>query len=412
LPHIKFFALLFLFPLFASSESLDQLIEARLEKNRKTYEYLHMHPEVSGEEVETSKLVARELTELGYQVTANVGGFGVVAILKNGAGPTALIRADMDALSVQEQTGLPYASVYPGKMHACGHDLHTTILLGAAQVFKASLDQWKGTLVLVFQPSEENGKGAMAMINDGLFTRFPKPDYAMALHVMGRGKKGQLYYRSGFANAASDAFDATFYGKGTHAANPHTGINPIGLFVNFYQALNSLIAEETSPVDIAVGSIAKVQAGTAYNAIPDSASFSGTIRYYLPEVGAKIRARMDEKIKFLAADRKAPEPKLEFYNHVDPVFNDPVLNKKLVQLYEQEFGKDVVVENTQGTGFEDFAFYARGGFPTVFFNIGTSEKIPADFINHSQKFAPPFEGTYQMGIKTFVKAVLHLQPAP
>jgi amidohydrolase len=410
---MRFFQLLVALSLFsfvAHSESIDELIGLRLEKSRKTYEYLHMHPELSGEEVETSKLVAKELSELGYEITTNVGGLGVVGILKNGIGPTALVRADMDALPLQEQTGLAYASIFPGKMHACGHDMHTTILLGAAHVFASIRDQWKGTLVLVFQPSEENGRGALAMINDGLYTRFPKPDYGMGLHIMGRGQKGRLYYRSGYANAASDGFDATFYGKGTHAANPHTGINPIGLFVNFYSALNSIIAEESDPTQILVGSIAKVQAGTAYNAIPDSATFSGTIRYYNPEVGEKVRLRMNETMKSIAANRHAPEPKLEFYSHVDSVFNEPSLTKKLVQFFEQDFGKETLIENTQGTGFEDFSFYARGGFPTVFFNIGTSDKIPADFVNHSPKFAPPFEPTYQMGIKTFVNAVLHMQP--
>jgi amidohydrolase len=390
--------------------SSDQLIKSTEANYQEIYEHLHMYPELSEQEKETSELVASHLEALGYEVTRKVGGYGVVSVLRNGNGPTIMIRADMDALPIpKEETGLSYASKVPGVMHACGHDMHTTIMLGAANALIKTRDRWHGTVVLVAQPAEEVVKGAQAMLNDGLYTRFPKPDYGIALHLMGREKKGHIYYHTGYSYAANDFFDVTQYGKGTHGANPQAGIDPLDLFVQFKQYLNYLISREFSPLDPVVASIGKVEAGTKNNIIPDFVKSYGIIRYYDAAIGEKLRLRIEQGVKGISAMANAPEPLVSFHSHTDPVYNDPNLSGRLIAAFESVFGKENVAETTPNMGSEDFAFYGPvGGFPTVIFFIGTSEKLPAEFVNHSSKYAPPFDPTYSLGARAMVEAVYNL----
>jgi len=263
------------------------------------YMDLHRNPELSLHEEKTSAKMAGRLRALGYEVTEKVGGFGVVAVLKNGKGPTVLIRADMDALPLEERTGLPYASTVRAKndagvevpvMHACGHDVHMTSLIGAATLLARAKDRWRGTLVLVAQPAEEGGGGAKSMLEDGLLTRFPKPDYAIALHDLPLLPAGKLGVTSGYALANVDSVDITVYGRGGHGSRPESTVDPIVIAARTVLALQTIVARENSPFDPAVVTVGSIHGGTKHNIIPDEVKLQLTVRSYKEAVRDRLLA--------------------------------------------------------------------------------------------------------------------------
>ena len=392
-------------------KKLAVLLDRDMAKYQAIYENLHRHPELSGEEVETAKVIATELESYGFKVTTNIGGHGVVGMLENGPGPTVMVRTDMDALPVEELTDLPYTSLVPGQSHACGHDMHIANWLEAGHLLSELHDRWQGTLLMVGQPSEEVLTGAQALIDDGLYSRFPKPDYGLAEHIIGRGKKGQLYYHAGYTFAASDSFEAIQYGAGTHAANPHFGIDPADMFAQFKFAVNEIIAREIDPVEPAVVTIGKVEIGTKDNIVADVAKTAGIIRYFNPAVGDRIKARMQEVLEAISVGVSARTPELTFDRHTASLYNDPVLTDRVAQILRSTFGEDHVEEISQTAAAEDFAEYsARGKFPTVFFFVGTSDSLPTTVVNHSPHYAPPFDPTWKLAATAFVEIVVTQQP--
>src|SRR5215510_1130308 len=288
----------------------------------KLYLDLHQTPELSNHEEKTSAKLSARLKALGYEVTTGVGGYGVVAILKNGRGPTVLLREDMDALPVEERTGLAYASKVTVKddsgatvpvMHACGHDVHMTGLIGAATLLAKAKDRWRGTLFLVAQPAEEKGNGAAAMMKDGLFTKFGKPDFAVSFHDSAMLPAGTVSLVPGYANAAVDSVDLTIYGRGGHGAYPHTTVDPIVIAARTVMALQTIVSRETRPLDSAVVTVGSIHGGFKHNIIPDEAKLQITVRSYKPEVRKHLLEGIQRIVKAEALAAAAPkEPSIAF----------------------------------------------------------------------------------------------------
>ena len=283
------------------SSNLDSLVEL--------YRHLHANPELSFQEKETAERIAAELKAIGASVTANVGGFGVVAVLKNGEGPTVMLRADLDALPISEATGLVFASkkrtngsdgTQVGVMHACGHDLHMTNLVGVGRYLASHKDEWRGTLIFIGQPAEERGGGAKAMLEDGLFSRFAKPDYALALHVDPSVASGQVALKSGFALANVDSVDVTMFGKGGHGALPHTTIDPVVQAAQFVLAVQTIVSREIKPLEPAVITVGSIHAGTKHNIISDRCHMQLTVRSYSDDVRDKLLDGIRRKAKAVA----------------------------------------------------------------------------------------------------------------
>ncbi len=283
------------------------------------YHHLHSHPELSFHEVETSKRIADELRQTGAEVTTGLGKYGVVGVLKNGEGPVVLVRSDLDALPIVEQTGCPYASKVTttddegktvGVMHACGHDVHMTCLVGTARWLADHKDQWKGTVVLIGQPAEEKIGGAKAMLEDGLYTRFPKPNYALALHVAHDLSTGKLAYTKGPAMASSTSIDVLVRGKGGHGARPQDTIDPIVLAAALVLDLQTIVSREISPLDPSVVTVGSIHGGSKHNIIPSEVHLQLTIRSYKPEVRSHLIEAIARKAKGLAIAHRAPEPEV------------------------------------------------------------------------------------------------------
>ena len=397
------------------------------------YEDLHRNPELGYQEVRTSAKLAEKLRALGFEVTTGVGRTGVVAVLKNGKGPTVLLRADMDALPIEEKTGLPYASVATAKndegetvkvMHACGHDIHVTTLVGAATLLAAVKNEWRGTLILVGQPAEEGGSGARAMLNDGLFERFGRPDFALALHDVPYLPAGSLGITPGYANANSDRVDITVYGKGGHGSTPHLTVDPIVIAARIVVALQTIVARETDPREPVVVTVGAIHGGTAYNVIPDEASLKLTVRTYKPEVRERVLAAIARIAKAEAASAGAPKEPLVAVQAggYTSNYNDPELAKRVTAVFEAHFGKERVSAPPPGMGGEDFADFGRaanapslmfwlGATPAAVFEAagGDRSKLPP---THSPLWAPDPEPTIKTGSAALALAALELLAKP
>jgi amidohydrolase len=389
---------------------------------------LHQTPELSTHEEKTSAKIAERLRKLGYDVTDHVGGFGVVAVLKNGKGPTVLIRADMDALPVEEKTGLPYASKVKTKddagnvvsvMHACGHDVHMTSLVGAATLLAKTKSRWRGTLVLVGQPAEEGGPGAAAMLKDGFLTRFPKPDFAIALHDDPRLPAGMIGYTPGFAMANVDSVDVTIYGRGGHGAAPQNTVDPIVTAARTVVALQTIIARENSPFDPAVVTVGSIHGGTKNNIIPDEVKLQLTVRTYKPEVRKKILAAIERIVKAEATAAGAPrEPLVRISPGDAATYNDPALTKRIAGALASTLGAGNVVELPPVMGAEDFGEFGRAtGVPSLMFWLGATEPGKFESVHgdvtklpglHSSEFAPDREPTLKTGATALTAAALAL----
>jgi len=388
---------------------------------------LHENPELSSHETQTSAKLAARLRPLGYEVTEHVGGTGIVAILKNGAGPTVMLRTELDALPVEEKTGLPYASKVHTKddaghdvpvMHACGHDVHMAAILGTATIMARSKDTWHGTLMLIGQPAEETIAGAKAMLADGLLTRFPKPDVAVALHVANVLPAGKVGITPGVFNTNADSLRITIYGKGGHGALPQTTIDPIVIAARTILALQTIASREVKPGELAVVTVGYIQAGTKNNIIPDHAELGLTVRTNKAEVRQQVLAAITRITNAEAEAAGAPRPPLiEHYEWTDLVYNDPALAERLRGVLESALGKDDVVTLEPITASEDFSFFVKQGIPGFYFTLGgadpekfaeskaTGVTLPS---NHSPLFAPDVDPALHAGIAAEVAVLRNL----
>ena len=391
------------------------------------YVDLHQNPELSGQEKETAAKLGSRLRSLGYEVTEHVGGTGVMAVMKNGPGPTVMLRTELDALPVEEKTGLAYASKAHAKneagvdvsvMHACGHDVHMASLVGAASVMAHSKDSWHGTLELIGQPAEETLSGAKKMVEDGLFTRFPKPDVAVALHVNNILPAGKVGIVSGTYDTNADSLRITIYGKGGHGAAPQTTIDPIVIAARTILALQTIVSREVKPGEMAVVSVGYVQAGTKNNIIPDQAVLGLTVRTKKAEVRKQVLAAIARIAKGESEASGAPrEPLIERYEFTDSVYNDPGLAQRLREPLEAALGKDSVLTAEPKTPSEDFSYFLAQGIPGFYFDLGGAnpEKLAeakaagtALPSNHSPLFAPDAEPAIKTGIAAEVAVLRNL----
>jgi len=388
---------------------------------------LHQNPELSSHETQTAAKLASRLRGLGYEVTEQVGGTGIVALLKNGAGPTIMLRTELDALPVEEKTGLPYASKVHVKddsgrevsvMHACGHDLHMASLLGTAAIMVRSRERWHGTLMLIGQPAEETISGAKKMLDDGLLKRFPKPDAGVALHVDNLAPAGKIGITSGYRYASADSLRITIYGKGGHGAAPQYTIDPVLIAARTVVSLQTIVSREVTPGDVAVVTVGYVNAGTKNNIIPDHAELGLTVRTYKLEVRKKVLMAIARITKAEAEAAGAQrEPLIEHYESTDAVYNDPALARRLRSTLESALGKENVVTAEPLVVSEDYAYFIEEGIPSFYFALGgadpqkfaqaaaTGEPLP---FNHSPLFAPDVEPALRTGITAEVAVLRNL----
>jgi amidohydrolase len=413
----------------ACSAEVKQRLAADYERLETLYKHLHAHPELSLHEARTSARLAHELKEIGFDVTEHVGGYGVVGFLKNGEGPTVMVRTDMDALPVIERTGLPYASQVRtrdkngnevGVMHACGHDMHMACWVGAARVLAGMKKRWQGTLVFIGQPAEEVGAGARMMLEAGLFKKFPRPDYAFALHCAANLPYGVVAYTEGLALANVDSVDILVRGKGGHGAAPHTTIDPIVLAARIVLDLQTLVSRETNPTDPAVVTVGSIHGGSKHNIIPNEVRMQLTVR----STKDSVRKHLLDGIKRLAeaaaqgAGAPPPEVHVNLAEFTPALYNDPELTRKTATLLKDVLGPDKVTARPPVMGGEDFSLYGRARVPICLFWLGTidpkrvaeSERGDAKPLPslHSDQFAPVPEPTLKTGVLAMSMAVLNV----
>ncbi|HWZ83510.1 MAG TPA: amidohydrolase [Terriglobales bacterium] len=388
---------------------------------------LHQHPELSTHEAQTAAKLAERLRSLGYDVTEHVGGTGVIAILKNGSGPVVMLRTELDALPVEEKTGLPYASTVHTKddsgrdvpvMHACGHDLHMASLVGTAAIMAHSKESWRGTLMLIGQPAEETIGGASGMLKDGLFTRFPKPSVGVALHVGNNLPAGQVGITPGVYNTTADSIRITIYGKGGHGAMPNTTIDPVVIAARTVLALQTIVSREVKPGEVAVVTVGYVRAGTKNNIIPDQAELGLTVRTRKAEVRKVVLAAIQRITKAEAAAGGAQkEPLIEQFETANAVYNDPALAQRLRTPLEAALGKENVITTEPIMPSEDYSEYVAQGVPSLYFSLGGADPqkyaetkgveggLPS---NHSPFFTPDVDPALHAGIKAEVAVLRNL----
>lgn len=397
------------------------------------YRDLHQHPELSLQEHRTARLVADALWPLGFEVTEQVGGTGVVGLLRNGDGPVVMLRADFDALPVEEQTGLPYASKDRARdqdgaevpvMHACGHDMHTACLLGAAALLARTPGTWSGTLLVVFQPAEELGRGAKDMVDDGLFRRFPVPGIVLGQHV-GPLPAGMIGYASGPVMAASDSAQVVLYGQGGHGSRPEAAIDPVLMAAHIVTRLQGIVARQVPPAETAVVTVGRLQAGTKDNIIPDTAELGINIRTYSPQIRDLVRAAIERIIVAEATASAAPRPPQITWNISTPrLVSDPVATEATMAAFTGHFGAERLMPMPLVTASEDVGIFGEAaGIPTVFWfwggpdtqtvlsamAEGRLDSLPG---NHSPYFAPVIEPTLSTGIETLTVAARTWLQAP
>tara|TARA_R110002049_G_scaffold2750_10_gene22448 strand:- start:93106 stop:94404 length:1299 start_codon:yes stop_codon:yes gene_type:complete len=394
-----------------------------------TYQWLHAHPEVSFEEKETASFVAGAWRESGYDVTTEIGGYGIVGILKNGDGPIVMLRTDLDALPVTEQTPLPFASTVTteregggttGVMHACGHDLHMTNLIGVAKYLAEHKSRWSGTLMLVGQPAEERGAGAAAMLQDGLFERFPQPDFAVALHVHGEIEAGTVAVMPGYALANVDSVDITVKGRGGHGSAPHTTIDPIMQAAELIVSLQTIVSREVKPIEPAVVTIGSIHGGTKHNIIGNDCKLQLTVRSYSDEVRQKVLGAIKRKANAVAAGYDAPAPEIIISEGTPSLKNDAKLTKRLRQVFIDQLGADAVSDDEPSMGGEDFSRYGRAGVPIVMYRLGSVSRQRLDRFEkmqipppslHSAVYYPDVVPALRTGIQTMAAAAMELLQA-
>ncbi|HEV7543920.1 MAG TPA: amidohydrolase, partial [Reyranella sp.] len=386
------------------------------------YKDIHSHPELGFQETRTAARLAAEMRALGYEVTEGVGKTGIVALHRNGPGPTVMVRTELDALPLPEKTGLPYASmatqilrnVETPVAHACGHDIHMSVWVAVAKTLMDMKDQWSGTVMFVGQPAEEGGGGARAMLADGLFSRFPKPDMGFALHV-GPGPYGFVSYRPGVINSTSDSLSVLFTGKGGHGSRPHVTIDPVMMAGHFIVDVQSVISREKDAAKFGVVTIGSVQAGNAGNVIPDTALLRGTIRSYDDDTRAKMIEGVQRTAKAVALMAGAPPPDVKVTAGAKSVINDADLAARGGAVLKAAFGDKAVLLPAPGSASEDYSEFIIAGVPSFYFGIGgldpkavaqavaTNTPLPG---NHSPEFAPVPEPTIRTGTQAMSLVLL------
>ena len=423
-----------------AQQSLDAMIDREIGQLVSTYKMLHAAPELSHYEDKTSAFLATQLRSFGYTVTEHVGkydrpqfsGFGVVAVLKNGDGPTVLVRADIDALPVEEKNNVPYASKVKTKneagqevsvMHACGHDVHITNLIGVAKILAALKDRWHGTLILIGQPAEETVDGAKAMLADGLYTRFPKPDFTIGLHDSADAEAGKVLYAPGYAMASSTSVDLIIRGLGGHGSKPEATKDPIVIASQTILALQTIISRENSPLDPAVVTIGSIHGGTKRNIIPDEVVLQLTIRTYKEEVRQHILASIDRIAKGVAMAAGVPEDRAPILKVIESenapsLYNDPQLTERLATAIGKAIGPENLIKSSPLMASEDFGHLSLDHqIPSFYFWLGAMapERIAESRKSgkplpslHSSLFEPLPEPTLRTGVKAMTTAVLEL----
>lgn len=407
------------------SEWLDQRIPETLE----LYTWLHAHPEVSFEEKETAAKLADRWRDAGFEVTANVGGHGIVGVLKNGEGPTVMLRTDLDALPVTEQTPVSYASTQTvtredgsstGVMHACGHDIHMTSLTTALQWLAAHRESWSGTIVAIGQPAEEHGAGAKAMLEDGLFERFPRPDYALAMHVGSDTPTGQISMRPGFSQANVDSVDITMKGRGGHGSAPHTTIDPIVQAAELVMSLQMIVSREIAPIEPAVVTVGSIHGGTKHNVIGNDCKLQLTVRSYSPEIREQLLAAIRRRAFGIAATHAAPEPDVVLSEGTPSLKNDADLAARIRPIFSAQLGPENVIQNEPSMGGEDFSRYGIAGVPILMYQVGSVNQARLDRFAqlgippaslHSAVYYPDAEETLRVSVPAMVAAAVELMPA-
>jgi hippurate hydrolase len=382
------------------------------------YSDLHRHPELSMQERRTASILAERLRELGYESATGVGGTGVVGVLQNGPGPVVMLRADMDGLPVQEETGLDYASRVRGVMHACGHDMHVAWLVGAAEDLAGRTDGWSGTVVLVGQPGEETGEGARAMVADGLHERFPRPDFLLGQHV-GPGPVGYLDHTPGLMTSASDRVDVTIRGRGGHGSRPEAALDPVPVAAHVILRLQTLVAREIHPRDPVVITVGSIHAGTANNVIPDTAGLSISVRTQHPDTRRHVLEAIARVVRAeCAASGLVEEPQIVTSPGFPMTVNDPDLVRRLAAVHRELPGVQEIVQTGPIMGSEDFSILAPPGCPTDYWLVAATpadqwEAAPGDDpeaklrgvpANHSRLFAPD-PAVLGLGAQTLASAV-------
>lgn len=423
----------------AAQSDLDQKIDSNIEDWVGTYQHFHANPELSTQEKETSALVASSLRKLGFDVTDHFGkyedaklvSYGVVAVMKNGPGPTVYVRTELDALPVRENTGLSYASKVTvkrandevGVMHACGHDLHMTVFLGTAKMLAEEKSHWSGTLVMIAQPAEEIAGGAAAMLNAGLYEKFPKPDYVLALHDSAVLPAGQVAWREGPMLAGADSVDITIRGYGGHGAAPNTTKDPIVIASELVVFLQTIVSREEDPLQPTVITVGSFHAGTKHNIIPDDAHLQLTVRTMTPQQREKTLAAITRATNGIAAAAGVPTDRAPIItvskDGVPATVNDPVLTRRAAAAMEKGLGKENVVAGKPVMGSEDFSLFALSDPkpPISMFWLGAVDpqkikdaqekgtRLPS---LHSSEFAPLPEPAIRTGVKAMTCAVMDL----
>jgi amidohydrolase len=423
-----------------AQQSLDAMVDREIGQLVATYKMLHAAPELSHYEAKTSAFLAAQLRALGYTVTDHVGkydrpewlGYGVVAVMKNGDGPTVLVRTDLDALPVEEKTGLPYASKVKtkndagqdvGVMHACGHDIHITNMIGTAKILAQLKDQWRGTLILIGQPAEETVNGAKAMMADGLYTRFPRPDFVIALHDSADVEAGKVTYYPGYAMASSTSVDLVIRGLGGHGAKPEATKDPIVIASQVVLALQTIVSRENSPLDPAVITVGSIHGGTKRNIIPDEVTLQLTIRTYKEEVRQHILASIERIAKGVALAAGVPEERAPILTVIESenapsTYNDPQLTERVAAAIGRTIGKDNVTKASPLMVSEDFGYLSLDHqIPAVMFWLGAVDPVKVEASRksgkplpslHSSLFEPLPEPTLRTGVKAMTATVLEL----
>lgn len=403
----------------ARSEIVSE-VDGAYPESEAMYVDVHQHPELSHQEDRTAAKLAGHLRSLGYEVTTGVGGTGVVGMLKNGSGPVVMLRTELDALPLEEKTGLPYASQVRGVMHACGHDAHIAALAGTARIMARTRNSWRGTLVLIGQPAEETGDGARAMLADGLFTRFPRPDHALAVHSDTRLPAGMIGYHAGPVLSNFDTVRVTIFGRGGHGARPETTIDPVVIAARTVLALQTIVSREISPFDAAVVTVGSIHGGTRANIIPDEVRLELTVRSLTESVRQRLLGGIERISNAESAAAGSPrEPSTEVVERGHALINDPALTQRVVAALQRQFASERVQDVSPEMASEDFSEFHRAGVPTLMLRIGAVEaetyaaarasgSEPQSL--HSPHFAPDRAPTIKSAIAAEVIALRELMP--
>lgn len=408
------------------NDNLEGFIDKLLPELEEIYKDIHQHPELSMQEFRTAKIAADYLTKYRYEVSTGIGVTGVVGILNNGEGPVVMLRADMDALPVAEATDLSYAStvkardeegVEVGVSHVCGHDLHVVWLMGVARLFFEHKDEWKGRLMVVFQPGEEVGRGAQGMIDDGMMTRFPKPDIILGQHVM-VGEAGTVGHRSGAILSAGNSLKVRIFGRGAHGSSPQTSIDPVIMAASTTMRLQTIVSREIAPIENAVLTIGALQAGTKENIIPDDATLKLNIRTFDEGVRDHILSAVKRICCAECAASNAPrDPEFTTLDSYPVTENDSAATARVAEAFDIQFG-DKSFETAPASASEDFSVFGRNwNVPYVFWFVGGTDpeiykeakknnKLNTIPSNHSPKFAPVINPTLKTGLQAMMTAAI------